>query len=705
MTYLATTPQAFLSEIAPFNQLSESRIASLSLQLYRYRVGQAIALRNRLPAQINIVWQGQVRLLGYDPNTQDPVTLTLLEPGAILGWASLVREVACETALASSEVVCITLSATDFLQLLESEAEIRSYFCDRVSIAELYDLLGKSLQDRADSEMILKASEVEDLRSLTLKILPDAIARTSSNDLAPDLGWFVSNKNSFGLEPGQRLELTAKQRLPGLRLVGVPLDCFNLDEQPTAEVRSRIDAEIPYAPAEPPELEVRSRQTQFPFVRGKGGLDSVLACFQMLSQYWQFPFRRDVVRRVLTSQRDRMGSISLMHIGAVSELIGLRAQLIKIPISAISRIQTPAIVTWRDSFAVIYEVSSFNVAIAVPDQGLLQRRPAELEADLGVEEGAVSILLMQATRDTPKKKFGLNWFLPSLKKYRRVLIEVLVASFFVQLFGLANPLMTQVIIDRVLVQNSPNTLQVLGIFLIVIAIFEAILTSLRTYLFVDTTNRIDLALGSEIIDHLLRLPLRYFDRRPVGELATRINELENIRQFLTGTALTVVLDSVFSVIYIVVMLMYSGLLTAVSLATLPLFIILTAVVSPVVRRQLRTRAERNAQSQSYLVEVLSGIQTVKAQNIELRSRWKWQEKYAQFDEHIFESTLQSTGSLGGCSSGLSRQTLVRSAHRLSHHCRLCHQSSASSDATLAKLPGDCSLPRTTERHPGHSNGS
>jgi ATP-binding cassette, subfamily B, bacterial HlyB/CyaB len=642
MTYLATTPQAFLSEIAPFNQLSESQIASLNLQLYRYRVGQAIALRDRLPAQINIIWQGQVRALGYDPHTQAPVTLTLLEPGAIVGWTSLVREVACEAALASTEVICITLPAAEFLQLLASESAIRAYFCDRVSITELYDLLDKALQDRADSEMILKASEVEDLRALTLKILPDAIARTSSNDLDPNRVWFVSSKNSFGLELGQRLDLTAKQRLPGLRLVGVPLKCFNLDRQSTSEVRSLIDAEIPYAPVEPPELEVRSLPTQYPFVRGKGGLDSVLACFQMLSQYWQFPLRRDVVRRVLTGQRDRMGSISLMQIGVVSELVGLRAQLVKIPISAISRIQTPAIVAWRDSFAVIYEVNSFNVAISVPEQGLLQRRPVELEADLVVEESAVSVLLIQSTRDTPKKKFGLNWFLPSLKKYRGVLIEVLVASFFVQLFGLANPLMTQVIIDSVLVKNSPSTLQVLGIFLIVIAIFEAILTSLRTYLFVDTTNRIDLALGSEIIDHLLRLPLRYFDRRPVGELATRINELENIRQFLTGTALTVVLDAVFSVIYIVVMLIYSVTLTAVSLATLPLFIILTAVVSPLVRRQLRTRAEQNAQSQSYLVEVLSGIQTVKAQNIELRSRWKWQEKYTRYVSAGFKTVLTQT---------------------------------------------------------------
>ncbi|NES20972.1 MAG: peptidase domain-containing ABC transporter, partial [Symploca sp. SIO3E6] len=205
-----------------------------------------------------------------------------------------------------------------------------------------------------------------------------------------------------------------------------------------------------------------------------------------------------------------------------------------------------------------------------------------------------------------------------------------------------NPLMIQVIIDKVIVQNSPDTLHVLGGFLVVIAIFEGILTSLRTYLFVDTTNRIDMALGSEIIDHLLRLPLRYFEKRPVGELSTRINELENIRQFLTGTALTVVLDAVFSVIYIVVMFIYSWVLTLVTLAVIPLFVLLTVIFSPIVRRQLRAKAQKNAQTQSYLVEVLSGISTVKAQNIELRSRWKWQERYARYVSEGFRNVLTST---------------------------------------------------------------
>lgn len=236
----------------------------------------------------------------------------------------------------------------------------------------------------------------------------------------------------------------------------------------------------------------------------------------------------------------------------------------------------------------------------------------------------------------------MSWFLPAISKYKRILIEVFIASFFVQLFALANPLMIQVIIDKVINQNSVDTLSYLVFFLIVINIFEALLTTLRTYLLVDTTNRVDLTLGSEIIDHLLRLPLRYFERRPVGEISTRVNELEKIRQFLTSVAITVVLDAVFSVVYIIVMLLYSPLLTAVSLAIVPVFVALTLIFTPTIRRQLRVKAERNAETQSYLVEVLGGIQTVKAQNIELRSRWQWQERYARYISTGFKTVITST---------------------------------------------------------------
>ena len=202
--------------------------------------------------------------------------------------------------------------------------------------------------------------------------------------------------------------------------------------------------------------------------------------------------------------------------------------------------------------------------------------------------------------------------------------------------------MIQVIIDKVISQRSLDTLQILGLALVFVTIIGGILSSLRTFLFAETTNRIDTRLGAEVIDHLLRLPLNYFDKRPVGELGTRIAELEKIRNFLTGQALTTILDAAFSLIYIVVMVIYSWLLTLIALGVVPIQIMITVIGTPLIRRQIRATAEENAKTQSHLVEVLSGVQTVKAQNAEVVSRWKWQDLYSKYISRTFEQTITGT---------------------------------------------------------------
>ena len=389
----------------------------------------------------------------------------------------------------------------------------------------------------------------------------------------------------------------------------------------------------------PVEKTVQKNRKSYPFFGGKTELEAVSACFQMICKHFNIPFRKDVIQRILGDQLQRTGSLSLPLCGAVAEVVGLHSQLVPLNASSLPNINPPALIRWQDSIVILYEINQRETTIAVPERGIIKRKTSEF-LESWDEKGEV--ILLKPTKHTQQQRFGLSWFWPSVKKHKRVLIEVFIASFFVQLFALANPLMIQVIIDKVIVQNSPETLNTLGVFLLVIAVFEGILTFLRTSLFVDTTNRIDMTLGSEIIDHLLRLPLKYFERRPVGEISTRINELENIRQFLTGTALTVVLDAIFSVIYIVVMLIYSPILTVWALGVVPILVLSTAIFAPIVRRQLRAKAERNAETQSYLVEVMTGIQTVKAQNIELRSRWQWQERYARYVAEGFQTVMTST---------------------------------------------------------------
>ncbi|MEH2115848.1 peptidase domain-containing ABC transporter [Nostoc sp.] len=665
MTYIKSTFPEFLTTLEGFDRLPDGAIANLSeqLQAWRYRIGQKIIGKESLPERITIIYEGQVRLLGYDPQTQMPITLKLLQPGEVIGEIGLLRDVPCETAIASTEVVCLTLSASAYFSFLASYPAFAEARKNRSYLAEVFDILGSYWQKQAIATL--------NLRELAEKALPKAkihyltSGKTPFNQLDSESIWFVSGGGTItDLSPGDRLEsdderdnIQVISQNPA-RLVGIhPADLL-LEEShqielvvsdTTSDSPEKLD--IPYAsdeivPQTAPQNSKNSPNQKYPFFGGKGELNSAFACFQMIAKHLEMPFRREVVRRILTEQVKRQGTISFQVTAYLAESIGLKAQLIELPVASITRIPTPALIRYDDSFAVLYAADANTVVVGVPSQGIVRCKPAQLVEQLEVDPTnfppQVRVLLLSATKETPQERFSLRWFIPYLSRHRRVLIEVFIASFFVQLAALANPLVVQLIIDKVITQNSIGTLHILGVLLLVVGLFEAVLTTLRTYLFVDTTNRIDMGLGSQIIDHLLRLPLRYFERRPVGELSTRINELENIRQFLTGTALTVGLDALFSVVYIGVMLIYSWQLTLVGLSTIPVFVVITLVASPTISRQLRAKAERNAETQSYLVEVMSGIQTVKAQNIELRSRFSWQERYARFVAAGFKTVVTST---------------------------------------------------------------
>lgn len=399
--------------------------------------------------------------------------------------------------------------------------------------------------------------------------------------------------------------------------------------------------EIPQAPLRPPvsRFNQNSDENRDFFIAGEGVLEETLACFQMLTKLMNLPFRRDAIERVLRDQLRRGQSPTLRLCGQIAAGLGLHVSGAKVAARMGMRLQTPTLVPWGQAFALAVRSDQRGLVLASPSQGFVELDADQLEHSF--PEG-IDLLLMDRTSTTPEQKFGPAWFWPALKRYRGVLIQVLLASFVVQLFTLANPLLIQVIIDKVINQRSLDTLQVLGIALVAVTLLEGVLGSLKTYLFSETTNRIDQRLGAEVIDHLLRLPLGYFDRRPVGELGSRISELEKIRNFLTGQALTTVLDAAFSVIYIVVMLFYSWVLTLIALAVLPIQVGLTLLGAPLFRRQYRKSAEANASTQSHLVEVLTGIQTVKSQNVEMISRWTWQERYGKYINRSFEKTVTGT---------------------------------------------------------------
>jgi subfamily B ATP-binding cassette protein HlyB/CyaB len=244
--------------------------------------------------------------------------------------------------------------------------------------------------------------------------------------------------------------------------------------------------------------------------------------------------------------------------------------------------------------------------------------------------GKLVLMTRRAGLGDLARRFDVTWFLQAMHKYRRLLGEVLVVSFFLQLFALVSPLFFQVVIDKVLVHRGLSTLDVLVIGLIIVSGFESLLTALRTYVFSHTTNRIDVELGARLFRHLVALPVSYFEARRAGDSVARVRELENIRNFLTSSALTLVIDLFFTFVFLAVMACYSIGLTCIVIASFPFYIAISALVTPTFRRRLDDKFNRGAENQSFLVESVTGIETLKSLAVEPQMQRRWEEQLAGY---------------------------------------------------------------------------
>ncbi len=310
---------------------------------------------------------------------------------------------------------------------------------------------------------------------------------------------------------------------------------------------------------------------------------------------------------------------------AISSSIG---RLPKTPLPALARLRS-------GKFVVIGKTTDHGVLV----QGMDDPSPRLVRfGDFEREwSGRVILLSKRSALSDTARRFDLSWFWGAVHKYRGVLIEVLVVSFVIQMFGLATPMIFQTVIDKVLVHRGLSTLEVMVSGLALIAIFEAVLSGLRTYLFSHTSNRIDVELGSRIFKHLLRLPLAYFESRRVGDSVARVRELETIRQFITSSSITLVLDLAFCAVFLGVMFIYSTTLALVVVAALPLYGLLSIATTPAFRRRLDEKFRRGAENQAFLVESVTGVETIKAMAVEPQMQHRWEEQLAGYVSASFSA--------------------------------------------------------------------
>jgi len=361
--------------------------------------------------------------------------------------------------------------------------------------------------------------------------------------------------------------------------------------------------------------------------------DSGLASLIMLARYHGVAADAESVHHRFAPPGKPMQKVDLIR---AASALGLKAKTLLRDLSKLSRIVFPAMVMLKDgSWAILGGAREDDVLLQSPFRHGVEKIPKE---EFG-KKWSGELLLITKRTPLPEmvRKFNISWFIPALLKYKNLFGEVLLASFFLQVFGLVTPLFFQVVIDKVLVHKGLTTLDVLGIGLLALFVFEVVLGGLRTWLFSHTTYRVDVTLGAKLFAHLISLPLSYFNARRVGDSVARVRELENIRKFLTGSTLTIVIDLFFTFVFILVMFFYSWKLTMLVLAIMPFYVGLSVFVTPVLRRRLDEKFQRGAESQAFLVEAVTGVQTLKSMAVEPQFQRRWEDLLAGYVNSAFKT--------------------------------------------------------------------
>ncbi len=673
-----------LFSAAPFNLLGSEwleRYESES-ELIRYELGARILNPRQMPPGILILVRGEIRLMAC-LSTQRTITLDRRGPGQMIGWSSLLRSEPCELVQASEPCVCVLVPASLALASWKANEQYRQFFDGLSSPSEiaftllscfssfnappadeenwLRDAIAKSVFSTNESisryvqkELSVLISFAPEPNKYTVGEVVDVNSLPLINDPSSFSSRYVCVSPTL-VDPYQRsqnlsIEISSKSVLAPSEKSQPWVDSAEAAELVLSKIAS--SEELGLIP-----LEKLTDTQRYPSYTSRGLDNQALSVLKALSERLSLPFPRDILGRILRQQLKRRKTISLELLAILCESLGLQTRIGKIRLSQFHALEWPSIVLTKDSDdepsrpLLLHNWREGKLIAADPQVGLVDIKPSELIDDTD----SVRVLLVEKTKVTKVDRFGWRWFTPLLRKFKWSLLIVLLATFATQLATLAIPLLMQQIIDKTLSQGNISSLNVLGGSLVVIALFQALMTALRTFVFKDTADRMDLQLGATVIDRLLRLPLPYFDKRPVGELSQRLGEMKSIRGFLTGNAITSLMDMIFSVIYLVVMFLYSPLLTVVALSTFPVYVVLVVVVAPLYKSLIRRQAVASARTQSHVIEVLGAIQTVKAQNVELMSRWKWQDRYQGVVEEGFKAVTVGTvsGQIGSFLNTLS----------------------------------------------------
>lgn len=619
---------------------AQSRIVQLAM-------GQPFQRAGQLPPGPALLLEGRLRRLLSRPGSP-PWNLGFVEPGRWVSWSAIWRGEPELTLTASSPCALLLIPAALAETALRQDAALRQAVA-APSFEELAVLMASHWEQQGLQQQD-PLKRLQQLHQDTRLVSPGEPLPEGS------LLLFSGPRQNGRLQPGDRLAPESNpwqgpaNGLPP-RVLAIPdgaLAAPLADTVPADTSGASALSVIPGAAVTPLEAQIRGELEHEPPLAGEprvsfsaraagdSRVEQALACIQHLASARRLSFSLDLVRRNLLDVEQRLGGLRLPQVGLQLEALGFETRPLRARPWDLARLEPPAMLDLDGAFVLMLAGSRGGVLIGDPRHGL--RRYGLQQLERRFPEGLDLLVIRQGRQERDGRDFGLGWFLPAFLRYPNLLALTLLTGFVSQMLNAVLPLGVMLLFNEVIGRNNSSLLLPLTLVLGVAAVAAALLGGVRALISADLSDRVDVRLGSSTVEHLLRLPLPYFERRSVGAIYYNINQLYTIRQFLVEQLLGVGLDLLFSVVFLVVLFALSPTLTLILLLVVPILVTLNLTTTPMVRGLVKVSARHASAAGSYLVEVLGGMRTVKAQNFEVEARWGWLERYRRYTNSRFRIT-------------------------------------------------------------------
>lgn len=668
----------------PFSLLGENEQMRLAerMTVCHFSFGENVFLAGDAGDSLYVVASGKARVIGKDAGGKE-ISLGVLSRGDHFGEAALLSDAPRgATVRAADDLALLRLSRDDFLSTIEHHPEMRNlleqYLADlgvqnfikqftvlgSVPAKVLAELVRRMKTVKAEpGETILRQGEMTDsfyiIKSGSLEVVKEEGGQ-------PKTAGYLGQGEFFG----ELAPLTGKPRAATI-IAKTPCELYVLSHQDfdaalsaSPEFRKRIARVAASYAGEWPRSEIspsalvhqdagaagshmssawqrllekpgaappvkvsawRRLFGRYPIMSQHDETDCGAACLAMITRYHGAPVGIARLRDMANVDRD---GASMWSLSQAAESLGFHARGLQVSADGVTEIETPAIIHWEGfHYVVLYETDGKRVVVGDPAIGL---RKLSMETFRKSFTGRVLELVpTQKLKKTEKIKTSFSRFAAILKPQLPWVGIVLLSSVLLNLFALGIPLFTQVIIDRVLVQRSPDLLNLLFGGMIFVSVLQAFTNAMRRFFLIRISTRSDLSLIGDFLHHVMTLPMRFFDIRRIGDVLSRVSENEKIREAMVGTIPGMFIDTFLALGYLALLTYYNPKLTTAVLLTIPLFVVLMAAFTPVIRRNRREHFAKHADQWSYLIESISGIATIKSMAVEAKIREKWEKLFVE----------------------------------------------------------------------------